>query len=98
MQSFRGQQLPSILTEDVDEATEATAVNMATTGSKMPGSAANDDDARTRHRSGGDEAVNRPGGTKTNAILDAFRPRSKSDVARLKKPTFMSTMKTAVQV
>ncbi|CAG7719189.1 unnamed protein product [Allacma fusca] len=89
--SFRGQQLPSILTEDVDEATEVTS---STVVQIHP--LAHEDDSRTRHRSG-DEIAGRTATTKTNVILDAFRPRSKSDVARLKKPTFMSTMKTAVQ-
>ena len=51
--------------------------------------------ARQRRKSGDDPTSP----TKRNVgFLDAFRPRSKSDATRMKKPTLMATMKQAMHV
>lgn len=90
--------LPSILTEDADEGSETNEASVTTwtPGTRNPLQL---QDARGRHRSGGDEfGVKAPRTSKTNALLDAFRPRSKSDASKLKKPNFMSNIRHAVQV
>ena len=99
-QNFRGQQLPSILTEDVDEGNETNEASVTTwtSGTRNP---LHLFDSRNRHRSGGDDINNkgpRTSKTATNMLLDAFRPRSKSDASKLKRPNFMSNIRNAVQV
>ena len=99
-------QLPSILTEDIDETCEMSydsnyhhyhTVTGATPGIRpliKPLLKAKDDE-RLRHRSG-EDLSSKP--QKHSSLLDIFRPRSKSDASRMKKPTFMSKMQSAMQV
>jgi len=102
LQNFRGQQLPSILTEDADEERETGSypthyhtVTGATPGIRqlLKPILMSRDDERGRHKSGDD--VSKP---HRSNLMDVFRPRSKSDTSRLKKPNFMSKMSSAVQV
>lgn len=46
-------------------------------------------------RKSGDDTVSP---TRKNALFDAFRPRSKSDASKTRKPSIIANMKTAVQV
>ena len=48
-----------------------------------------------RRRSGGDETASP---TRKSALFDAFRPRSKSDASKTRKPSIIANMKNAVQV
>ncbi|XP_033211898.1 uncharacterized protein LOC117169575 [Belonocnema kinseyi] len=47
-----------------------------------------------RRRSGGDETASP---TRKSALFDAFRPRSKSDASKTRKPSIIANMKNAVQ-
>jgi hypothetical protein len=94
--------LPSILTEDVDEDRETGSypTHYHTVTGATPGirqmlklKPMSRDDERGRHKSGDD--VSKP---HRSNLMDVFRPRSKSDTSRLKKPNFMSKMSSAVQV
>ncbi|ODN05468.1 hypothetical protein Ocin01_01192 [Orchesella cincta] len=95
--NLRGQELPAILTEDVDEEsagdsypTHYHTVTGATPGlQQMLKPILLSKEERERHRSGDD--INLVSKKKTS-LMDVFRPRSKSDAARLKKPNFMSKM------
>lgn len=101
-QNFRGAQLPSILTEDADEEREAGSypthyhtVTGATPGIRqlLKPMFLSRDDERGRHKSGEEGSKSHRG-----SLMDVFRPRSKSDTSKLKKPNFINKMSSAVQV
>ncbi len=100
MQNLRGQELPAILTEDVDEEsagdsypTHYHTVTGATPGiQQMLKPMLLSKAEKERHRSGDD--INLTGKKKTS-LMDVFRPRSKSDASKLKKPNFMSKMQVS---
>lgn len=102
-QNLRGQELPTILTEDVDEEsgdgsypTHYHTVTGATPGiQQMLKPILLSKGERERHRSGDD--INLAGKKKTS-LMDVFRPRSKSDASKLKKPNFMSKMQVSGSV
>lgn len=52
------------------------------------------DDERGRHKSGDQEGSRSLRGS----LMDIFRPRSKSDTSKLKKPNIVNKMSSAVQV
>ncbi|XP_021956207.2 5'-AMP-activated protein kinase subunit gamma-2 isoform X3 [Folsomia candida] len=101
MPNFRGAQLPSILTEDADEEREAGSypthyhtVTGATPGIRqlLKPMFLSRDDERGRHKSGEEGSKSHRG-----SLMDVFRPRSKSDTSKLKKPNFINKMSSAVQ-
>lgn len=100
VQNLRGQELPAILTEDVDEEsagdsypTHYHTVTGATPGiQQMLKPMLLSKAEKERHRSGDD--INLAGKKKTS-LMDVFRPRSKSDASKLKKPNFMSKMQVS---
>lgn len=51
-----------------------------------------------RRKSGDDVLSSVSPSRKAQALLDAFRPRSKSDASKNKKPTIISQMKNAMHV